>query len=188
MEFTDLFQNQHVRLTALRPADAAVIARWHDDSWFVRLINANPARPQAESQIQTWIDEMLKREDAFLFAVRLTETDELIGWIELDGVLWNGSSTMLGIAFGDRAYWDRGYGTEAMELALHFAFDELNLHRVGLNVYGYNERAIALYKKLGFTYEGAQREFLHRNGKRYDMLYYGMLRREWEARNVTSES
>lgn len=188
MEFASLFESQHVRLTALRDGDAATMARWHEDSWFVRLINADPARPQSESQIQAFIDEMRKRHNAYLFAVRLTETDALIGWVELDGILWNGGSTMLGIAFGDRTNWDRGYGREAMELVLRFAFDELNLHRVGLTVYAYNERAIALYEKLGFVQEGAQREFLHRNGQRYDMLMYGMLRREWEARDLTSEA
>ena len=38
----------------------------------------------------------------------------------------------------------------------------------------------------GFGSAGARREFLHRNGQRYDMLLYGMLRREWEARTVIS--
>ena len=184
MEFPNLFQSEHVKLTALRIGDAAVMARWHEDSWFVRLINADPARPQSESQIQTWIDEMLKREDAYLFAVRQAETDELIGWIEVDGILWNGGSAVLGIAFGDRSNWDRGYGTEAMELALRFVFDELNLHRLGLTVYGYNERATSDSMQKGFGSAGARREFLHRNGQRYDMLLYGMLRREWEARTA----
>lgn len=182
MESLNLFQGPRVRLTAARAGDAAIVARWHEDAWFLRLMDARTARPQSEQQIQAWIDETEKSNHDFLLAVRLVETDELIGWIELNGILWNNGTTMLGIAVGDPARWDQGYGREAMELTLRYAFDELNLHRVGLTVFSYNLRAIALYEKLGFTYEGAQREFLHRGGQRHDMLTYGLLRREWEAR------
>jgi RimJ/RimL family protein N-acetyltransferase len=59
--------------------------------------------------------------------------------------------------------------------------DELNLHRVQLTVFSYNERAIALYEKLGFQREGVYREFIQRDGRRYDMYLYGLLRREWKA-------
>ena len=62
------------------------------------------------------------------------------------------------------------------------AFGELNLHRVQLTVFAYNERAIALYEKLGFVREGVYREFMACDGVRYDMYLYGLLRREWEAR------
>jgi RimJ/RimL family protein N-acetyltransferase len=68
-----------------------------------------------------------------------------------------------------------------MTLALNFAFEELNMHRVQLTVFQYNERAVALYEKLGFQKEGVYREFLHRDGKRYDMYLYGLLRSEWES-------
>lgn len=182
MESINMFLGSRVRLTAPRAGDAATMSRWHEDGWFLRLINASTARPQSESQIQAWIDETDKSDHDIVLAVRLVDTDELIGWIELTGILWNCGTTMLGIAVGDSARWDQGYGREAMELTLRYAFDELNLHRVGLTVFSYNQRAVALYEKLGFTYEGAQREFLHRGGQRHDMYYYGLLRREWETR------
>ena len=72
------------------------------------------------------------------------------------------------IAIGEAKQWGKGYGYEVMQLVLRFAFDELNLHRVQL----------ALYEKLGFQREGVHREHLQRNGKRYDMYLYGLLRSE----------
>jgi RimJ/RimL family protein N-acetyltransferase len=69
-----------------------------------------------------------------------------------------------------------------MELLLDFAFNEINLHRVFLTVFSYNQRAIRLYEKLGFQREGIYREHLQRDGQRFDMLHYGILRREWAAR------
>ena len=73
-----------------------------------------------------------------------------------------------------------GYGREAIELTLKFAFHELNLHRIQLTVFSYNERAIALYESFGFKREGVFREHLQRDGRRYDMYLFGLLRHEWE--------
>jgi RimJ/RimL family protein N-acetyltransferase len=85
----------------------------------------------------------------------------------------------MSIAIGDRTNWGKGYGYEVAQLALAFAFDEINLHRVQATVFRYNERSIALFEKLGFRREGVYREFLQRDGKRHDMLLYGLLDREW---------
>jgi len=69
-------------------------------------------------------------------------------------------------------------------MILRYAFDELNLHKVQLTVFGYNERAAAVYRKVGFHQEGAMREFLRRDGQRYDMIMMGILEREWRERRV----
>ncbi len=82
------------------------------------------------------------------------------------------------------AYWGQGYGYEAMVLALNFAFNELNLHRLQLTVYSYNERAIHLYERLGFQREGVYREFLLRDGQYHDMYQYGILSHEWLGRSL----
>ncbi|MCZ7572072.1 MAG: GNAT family N-acetyltransferase [Ardenticatenaceae bacterium] len=94
-----------------------------------------------------------------------------------------GDATRVRCCDNDEANWGKGYGHEALELALGFAFRELNLYRVQLTVFGYNERAIALYKTAGFQREGVYREFMQRDGQRYDLHLFGLLRREWEALN-----
>ena len=104
----------------------------------------------------------------------------MIGFVELDGIQWTHQTGYIGIALGDREYWGKGYGREAMKLILKFAFHELNLHRVQLSVFSYNERAISLYRKLGFVQEGVLREYLSRDGQRHDMLYFGLLQQEWQ--------
>ena len=75
----------------------------------------------------------------------------------------------------------QGLGTEALQLLLQFAFEELNLRRVGLTVLAYNERAIKTYQAAGFVEEGVIREAAERDGSRYDLLIYGLLRDEWEG-------
>lgn len=89
----------------------------------------------------------------------------------------------MGIGIGEREYWSKGYGTDAMNVILRFAFDELNLYRISLNVFEYNQRAIRSYEKVGFVVEGREREFLRRGGRRWDMIFMGLLREEWAQKN-----
>jgi RimJ/RimL family protein N-acetyltransferase len=69
-----------------------------------------------------------------------------------------------------------------MGLVARYAFDELNLHRLQLTVIDYNPRAIAMYERLGFVREGNYREFGERDGARYDLFLYGLLRPEWREK------
>jgi len=69
-----------------------------------------------------------------------------------------------------------------MRILLRYAFEELNLHRLSLSVFEYNSRAIRSYEKAGFVIEGRARQFLNRDGLRYDMIFMGILRDEWKER------
>ena len=71
-----------------------------------------------------------------------------------------------------------------MNLLLRFAFTEVNLRRVTLAVFEYNPRAIRTYEKVGFRHEGRLRQFLNKEGRRWDMLFMGILREEWLERNT----
>jgi len=162
-------------------ADLPALARWHADAEFVRRYDARPAFPATEGALADWLTEQQRAPNAYVFAIWLLEGDELIGYLEVEGILWAHRVGGLSIAIPDRAQQGHGYGREALQLALGFCFRELNLERVQLTVFSYNERAIRLYEGLGFQREGIFREFLLRDGRRYDMLLYGLLRREWQG-------
>jgi RimJ/RimL family protein N-acetyltransferase len=117
----------------------------------------------------------------FFFGIHILENDHLIGFINLFGIEWNHGNTWVGIGLGEREYWGKGYGTEAMQLVLRYAFTELNLHRVTLGVFDYNPRAIRSYEKAGFVHEGRVRKELLKNGQYWDALEMGILREEWQA-------
>ncbi|CAG9621167.1 hypothetical protein BACCIP111883_01939 [Sutcliffiella rhizosphaerae] len=76
------------------------------------------------------------------------------------------------IDIGDKKYWGKGYGTEALKLLIDYAFLELNLHRVSLRVFSFNEKAIHIYSKLGF-----EREAL--SEKAYIGTESGMISSSW---------
>ncbi|MCL2557040.1 MAG: GNAT family N-acetyltransferase, partial [Treponema sp.] len=92
--------------------------------------------------------------------------DEIIGncgYADLDHVDQAGE---VGIFIGDKSYWNKGYGTEALGLLLDFGFKALNLHNIFLRVASFNERAIKSYEKVGFKVFGRHREALLRGDKR----------------------
>lgn len=181
MNTTNLLKGEKIRLTAVSQYDLATISGWYEDTAFSRLFDATPARPRSKDYWSTWLEEQEKDNDNYLFAIRPSKGDTLLGYVQLEDFLWPHQNCWLSIGLGDKKNWGKGFGREAVEMILRFAFLELNLHRVQLTVFSYNERAIALYEALGFKREGVFREHLHRDGRRYDMLLYGLLRREWQS-------
>jgi RimJ/RimL family protein N-acetyltransferase len=177
-----LLQGEKVRLTGFRAADIEVMTRWYQDDTFIRLLQSAPSAPVTEHEWKQFYDDLPKLKDEFHFAVRPLDGEELLGWIGLDGVMWNHRTAWLVIGFGEAKNREQGYGYDALSLLLRFAFHEMNLHRVTLTVFEYNKRAIRLYEKVGFVYEGTRREALLRDDQVFDLYYYGILASEWRAR------
>lgn len=76
----------------------------------------------------------------------------------------------------------KGYGGEAMEWILEYAFRRAGLHRVGIRVFAWNVGARRLYERVGFKLEGTEREKWWHDGQWWDDLALGMLEGEWWAR------
>jgi len=178
---SNLLRGQRVRLNALSRSDAPVMALWEEDLLFLRLYSSHLARPRAEAALAEWIEAIGKAQDEIIFAIRLIEDNKLIGMLGFHGIEWANQVAWFSIAIGDSGYWGQGYGYEATQLGLAYAFNELNLYRLNLTVFSYNSRAIKLHEKCGFKREGVFREYLQRDGQRYDMVLYGLLRQEWLA-------
>jgi RimJ/RimL family protein N-acetyltransferase len=179
----NLLNGELVRLTAANPeADAERFAGWWRDTEFARLLDADPARPLSVKEIKDELDEEPKPY-GFPFLIRALADDQLIGFVGLWVNNWTHADGWVGIGIGEREYWGKGYGADAMRVILRYGFVELNLHRASLGVFGYNTRAIRAYEKAGFRIEGRMRQTINRNGQRWDELVMGILRDEWEKEN-----
>ena len=180
LRYPNLYAGAKVRLAALdAERDAATVARWSADTEFRRLLDSDPARYESAAEVKEGIEKRAERPNAFQFAIHAWPEDKLIGFVGL-WANWPNAEAFVGIGIGERAYWSQGYGSEAMTLALRFAFHELNLERVSLEANGDNARAIRAYEKCGFVHEGTQREWEGRDGKRADIINMGILRADWE--------
>ena len=111
-----------------------------------------------------------------------------VGSAGTHGVDWRNRATEIGLVIGEKSVWDRGVGTEVVELLLRHAFADLNLHRVWLRVFADNARARRVYEKVGFRHEGTFREAEYRNGHYRDVEVYAMLESEWRARGPRGAS
>ena len=125
--------------------------------------------------------EFLKRLDSegHTFAIVDLKTDQLLGNCGLSSVdLINGSAEC-GIFIGNKDFWNRGYGTEAMCLLLDYAFNLLNLENVMLQVFDFNSRAIRSYIKCGFKEIGRRRKARRIAGSSHDVVFMDILASEF---------
>ncbi|CAI7633707.1 unnamed protein product [Penicillium discolor] len=89
-------------------------------------------------------------------------------------------NAMIGISLAD-GFRGKGYGGEAINWALDWAFQHAGLHRVSIGTFSYNPNALKLYKKLGFVEEGREREALYHRRAWHDVVNLSMLEHEWEV-------
>lgn len=177
----NLFTGQLVRLSAMdAEASAEQFACWDRDMEYMRLLDSDPRHLLTVKQIKAEIEKEEAEAQEIQFAIRTLADDRLIGFVDLDGITWAHGDSFVGIGIGDRAYWGKGYGTDAMRVLLRYAFTELNLYRLSLNVFSYNLRAVRAYEKVGFVIEGRQRQALRRDGQYHDLIFMGVLRDDWQ--------
>jgi RimJ/RimL family protein N-acetyltransferase len=177
-----LLKGRLVNLAAVNPEEMSQsFTAWNRDSEWMRLLDSGPARQFSVRKSKEWIEKHLEKSAGrmYWFTIRSAVDDRPLGDISLEVADWNPREAFVGLGIGPRDFWGRGFGTEAMQLVLEYAFLEVNLQRVTLNVFEYNPRAIRSYEKAGFRHEGRMREALFREGKRWDLLYMGIRRSEW---------
>jgi RimJ/RimL family protein N-acetyltransferase len=166
----------HVELTALREADSRKLFEWINDREAM-LLNAGYA-PVHEPDHVTWFDEIRRRSDVVIFAIRSLADGELVGSCQLLNINHRYATAELQIRIGDPKARGKGYGTEAIRLLLTHAFRDIGLERVQLQVFASNRRAIRAYEKAGFRREGVLRSAAYVDGERRDIVVMGILRYE----------
>ncbi len=180
---------ERVRLRAIERSDIPNFVRWFNDPEVRRylLIYA----PISAAQEEQWFDRMLEQQgkEQFVFAVDARAGDEWvhIGNVGLHRINWKDRNATLGIVLGEKAYWDQGYGTDATRTMIRFAFEELNLNRVELEVFDENARARRCYEKAGFRYEGTRRQAAFFEGAYHDSHVMSILRHEFYQQQPTGD-
>jgi RimJ/RimL family protein N-acetyltransferase len=146
---------------------------WHLTSW--------AASPLGHSAVERLFEdrELASTEDSF--AIHLKSEDAPIGVISLMNISEANESAELSVIVGHPENRHHGYGAEAIGCILRYAFEALDLNRVGLSVFEFNEEAISTYEKLGFRTEGRLRRAVRRGQTFHDAILMSVLKDEWEA-------
>jgi RimJ/RimL family protein N-acetyltransferase len=172
-------QSERVRLRPLRRQDASLLYEWITDRSL--MIHNAPYFPVSETDHEAWVEKMMcKRSDLVIFAIEELQTWRAIGTCQLYNMNLIHRSAELQIRIGEQEFQSKGFGSEAVQLLTKFGFNDLNLHRIYLNVFATNERAIRVYEKCGFQNEGILREAAFINGKWLDLKIMALLKSQFE--------
>jgi RimJ/RimL family protein N-acetyltransferase len=134
---------------------------------------------EAEIKVRKHAAEWAAR-DRFVMGIWLKSEDKYVGEIWIEPKKWEVPSFEVGW-FLDQGYQRRGIATEAARRAVEFLFNNLSAHKVIVITRDTNPRSQKLAERLGFRREGHFREARIEKGKRYGLLYYGMLRTEFSS-------
>lgn len=180
MEVIETFQGTKCSLKSLSKEDIIYLAKLANNMKSRETLRN--VLPMTEKHIEKMIENMEKCEYPTSIILGIKADEKLIGVIFLDNINWISRNAYLSIVIYDTNFWGKGIGEEATKLFLKYAFEYLNLYKINLEVYEYNERAIKLYKKIGFVEEGRLRENNMRHGKRHDVIIMGITAKEYFRR------
>jgi RimJ/RimL family protein N-acetyltransferase len=173
---------ENVILRPIEREDLPRCVRWFNDPEVRRHLTIHI--PFSLAQEERWYENLLERLEGNSDVLLAIETSEgvHIGNLGLHSINWKDRAAELGITIGEKEYWGRGYGTDAILTLLRLAFEEMNLHRVYLRVDVDNVRGVRCYEKCGFQKEGTLRDAVFREGRYHDQHLMGILRREFMLR------
>lgn len=176
-----MYKGKLVELTAISLDNLDLYTRWFQDLEFVRNMQPAAVVPVTRDAEKAMLEQMAKPSDKDVhFAIVTLTEGQLIGNCSLKGMDHKNRSAELGIGIGDRSFWGKGYGTDAVRTLVRFGFGELNLHRIFLKVHAYNERALKAYRNAGFIEEGRLRDGIYRDGRYWDVVVMSILRSEFD--------
>jgi RimJ/RimL family protein N-acetyltransferase len=171
-----MLQGSRVLLRAVRREDLDALCRYNNDLEVELAGGGDPPIPQSLERAQAEFDADAGKGGRNGASFVIEADGQCIGQLALFHFDDVARTAALGITIGDKAYWGRGYGREALMLLLDYAFRLRNLRKVWLTVNGNNERAQRAYLACGFVEEGRQRAQVWSNGAYVDLVYMGVLR------------
>lgn len=172
---------EHVRLRPVMPEDLPALAAWCQDPGCA-VLQKEALRPEPSEGLEAAFKRWSANESASQvgFSVVALDDDDLIGHI----MMWGGDlpvrAANIAVLIG-REYWGKGFGTDAVAVGTAYGFNELGFHRIGLEVWSYNTRAISAYKRVGYEEEGCRRDMVFHNGIYSDQIVMGLIEHRWRS-------
>lgn len=174
-------ETERLRLREITPEDAPAIFAIRGDYAVTRL-NIGPAYrfiSEAERLIAA-ITEAYRNQTELRWGITYKPDDTVIGMCGFN--YWDRHDRRASVGFDlARAYWRQGIMREALQVVLHFGFVQMGLNRIEADCSAENAASAGLLGACGFVQEGRQREQYYEDETYYDLLLFGLLRREWEA-------
>ncbi|WP_343240437.1 GNAT family protein [Streptomyces sp. SID14515] len=131
---------------------------------------------QPVERVRTWLTERPRNTYGdLLLGVETLADNTLIGLVTLHDAEPETGIAQLDVYLGEKAYWGRGYATDAVRTICRHGFEDMRLHKITLTVVTENRSARKVYEKVGFVEEGRLRQVFRRDGRWYDKFTMGLL-------------
>lgn len=169
MKYFRKIEGERIYLSPMSVEDAEKCTEWFNDRKNTDGLHSTSKLYTIEGE-RVWITNVLNNTKEYNFAIVNTKNDELLGSCSLTHINHLDRTAVVGILIGDEENKSNGYGSEALTLLLDYGFNILNLHNIKLDVFSFNERAIACYKKVGFKEYGRRHECYFLDGKYHDSI------------------
>lgn len=182
MKYVKKFVGEKVYLSIMHLEDAEKYVNWLSDRDVTDNLG-NTVNILSVEQEKDWILNAGKNGDVN-FAIVEKETDKLLGNCSLFNINRINRCATLGIFIGEKDKRGIGYGFDAINLILNYAFNIQNLHNVNLEVFSFNKRAINCYKKVGFKEYGTRHEAYFLDGKYHDVILMEILEDEYRKNKI----
>ncbi len=172
-----LYKGEKINLRGVEKEDYTEgMHKWAGDPDFNRFLS-HGVRPATKTAMENLYED-LKSKENIIFAITDSRTEKTIGIIGLHHINWQTASAEYTIHIGEKAYWGTGCAKEATEYILRHAFSVLNLNKVWLGVAEPNAKAVKFYQKMGFRTEGVLRDEIFAEGRYFNSIRMGMLKKE----------
>jgi RimJ/RimL family protein N-acetyltransferase len=165
-------ETTNIKLRALKESDIWILHGWINDPEVIKYTSI--FHPVSEMEQKEWFSTLTQQKNRYLLGIEAKEGGKLIGTCGFNDVNHVFRKAELFLKICEKSMWNRGYGTETLELLMDFGFSDLNLRRIWLRVLSDNERAIKLYEKAGFLIEGILKDdhFIQGNYKNVVIMAY----------------
>ncbi|HEY7624641.1 MAG TPA: GNAT family protein [Candidatus Limnocylindria bacterium] len=182
-------KGERVVLRPMSYDDIPLLMQWGSDPDFRRYQWAQGPGRFEEQNARTWIERMSRPGESACWVIE--HEGRPIGFANYRDHHPKGRSAEIGIGIGETALWGKHIGRDALATLVRYLFEEMGLHRIGLSVVGFNDRAIWMYKALGFQVEGIERDGVGTGDGYVDdvkmALVRGRSRPDFDPRPVTLE-
>ena len=131
-------------------------------------------------EVEKYVLKLFESKNDCFFAVYLKENDEFIGTIKLGHIDWRAGIGDLGIMIGEKKYWGKGIGKDAMACIIKYGFETLSLRKITAGTPSCNIGFIKCAEKLGFKIEGRLRKQILIDGQFYDHILFGIFKKEFK--------
>ncbi len=182
MSISKILKTDRLLLRPFQLSDAVDVQRLAGDFEIADTTLFIP-HPYNNGVAEEWIkshEEKFRSGKEIIFAIVLQDTKKLIGSI---GLVINKEheNAELGYWIG-KAFWNRGYATEAADAIMRFGFYEMKLERIHAHYLSRNPASGKVMEKIGMQHEGKLRNHMKKWGKFEDIEIYGILKSEFRSK------